>query len=81
MLSPIRAGKRRRVRRKRIMIVLQKGMFVFECDICGARFDHLEDEGGLTAAWVAARRQRWRAQKIGREWEHRCPECRAGLED
>jgi hypothetical protein len=62
------------------MILLQKGMFVFECDRCSARFERVEYEGGLTAAWVAARRQGWRAQKIGGEWEHKCSECGAGLD-
>jgi hypothetical protein len=62
------------------MIYQHDGRFVFECDGCSARFEHAEDEGGLTAAWVAARRDGWRARKIGGEWEHKCPKCGAGLD-
>jgi hypothetical protein len=59
-----------------IMIYQHDGRFIFECDACSNRFEHVEDEGGLTGAWVAARREGWRARKIGGEWEHnKCLKC------
>jgi hypothetical protein len=31
-----------------IMIYQHDGKFIFECDACSNRFEHVEDEGGLT---------------------------------
>ena len=55
------------------MIDRQGGDIVFECDECG---ESLESEtSDFNSAWNLAKRDGWRAKKIGTEWCHECPNC------
>jgi predicted RNA-binding Zn-ribbon protein involved in translation (DUF1610 family) len=55
------------------MIDRQNGNLVFECDQCG---EALESEtSDFSFAWNQAKRDGWRAKKIGAEWVHECPNC------
>jgi ribosomal protein L37AE/L43A len=52
----------------------QSGNLIFCCDSCDAQFKRpIEDEFDPT--WAAAKREGWRAQKIGQDWIHACPDC------
>jgi len=55
------------------MIDRQKGDLVFECDTCGETYESATSD--FSAAWNQAKRDGWRAKKIGSEWVHTCPVC------
>lgn len=55
------------------MIDRQGGDLVFECDSCS---ETLESEtSDFNSAWNRAKREGWRARKIGTEWVHECSHC------
>lgn len=56
------------------MIDRQGAKILFECDACDNVFES-EDHQEFTEAWTAAKRDGWRAKKIGSEWVHECPSC------
>lgn len=56
------------------MIDRQCGKIVIECDACDAVFPGASDE--WNEVWPAAKREGWRARKVGEEWVHTCPECK-----
>lgn len=50
------------------------GEFRFECDGCDTEpFDYTSED--FSEAWGAAKRDGWRAEKVGEEWLHLCPDC------
>ena len=55
------------------MIDRQGGDIVFECDTCGEVLESGTADFG--SAWNYAKREGWRARKIGTEWVHACPKC------
>jgi hypothetical protein len=55
------------------MSVQDHGDIIFECDGCGEALD--TGQVDFDSAWNFAKREGWRAKKIGLEWEHECPEC------
>jgi hypothetical protein len=55
------------------MITRQHGNLVFECDTCDEVLESATSDFG--AAWNQAKRDGWRAKKIGTEWVHECPNC------
>ena len=55
------------------MLDRQKGRVVFECDSCEATTE--SDTGDFNEAWAAAKRDGWKARKIGADWVHACPDC------
>ena len=56
------------------MIDRQNGDLVFECDSCG---EVLQTEtSDFNSAWNQAKRDGWRARKVGTEWAHECPNCK-----
>ena len=55
------------------MLDRQHGKIVFECD---SRNEVLETEAlDIDDALSILKRKQWKAQKIGRDWIHACPEC------
>lgn len=56
------------------MIDRQYDQIVFECDCCEETWE--SDTLEFNPAWVEARRQGWKAKKIGSDWLHACPECK-----
>jgi hypothetical protein len=57
-----------------VMIDLQGGKILIECDSCDEVFVGDEDTEFLEV-WGSARREGWRTKKIGDEWVHGCPRC------
>jgi len=55
------------------MIDRQGGDIVFECDSYGEVLETAISDFG--SAWNQAKRDGWRAKKIGTEWVHECPNC------
>jgi len=55
------------------MIDRQNGDVVFECDMCGEVLESATSD--FNSAWNQAKRDGWRAKKIGTEWAHECPKC------
>lgn len=55
------------------MIDRQNGDLVFECDECGETFESATSD--FNSAWNQAKRDGWRAKKIGTEWVHECQNC------
>lgn len=51
----------------------ESGVLTFECDTCDELFEWHNQE--FDSAWTDAKRQGWRAKKIGDEWVHTCPQC------
>jgi hypothetical protein len=51
----------------------QHGVMIFECDSCDETFEIGSDD--FSATWMAAKREGWKAEKIGDEWVHRCKGC------
>lgn len=56
------------------MIDRQGGKIVWECDSCDATFEW-DDPDDFQGGWNSAKRDGWRAKKIGDEWVHGCPRC------
>lgn len=55
------------------MIDRQNGDLVFECDTCGETLE--SGTSDFNSAWNQAKRDGWRAKKVGTEWVHECPNC------
>lgn len=55
------------------MIDYQGGAIVFECDSCDEVLE--SGQADFNSAWNLAKREGWRARKIGTEWVHECPGC------
>ncbi len=55
------------------MIDRQGGDVVFECDSCDEVLE--TEQADFNSAWNRAKREGWRARKIGTEWVHECPQC------
>lgn len=55
------------------MISREHNNVVFECDQCGEVLEGVTSD--FNSAWTRAKREGWRARKIGEDWEHRCPRC------
>lgn len=56
------------------MIDRQHGQMVYECDGCEATLETGESE--FNEALAMFRRDGWKADKVGDEWVHLCPDCR-----
>lgn len=54
------------------MIDRQHGEVVFECDSCNETLPTGETEFG--DAMALFRREGWRAEKVGEDWTHLCPQ-------
>ncbi|CCE05822.1 hypothetical protein BRAS3843_1480053 [Bradyrhizobium sp. STM 3843] len=55
------------------MIDRQAGQIIWQCDSCE---DVLETgTPDFDDARAIMQRKQWKAQKIGRDWIHACPEC------
>jgi hypothetical protein len=52
----------------------QHGFIIIACETCSETFEGESNE--WNEVWPAAKTEGWTAKKIGKEWEHRCPECR-----
>ena len=51
----------------------QHGNISFSCDSCN---DSIGTElSDFVDAWNFAKREGWKAQKIGKDWVHACPHC------
>jgi hypothetical protein len=57
------------------MIDRQGNRIVLECDSCEETFEGDED-AEWADVWAEAKREGWRAKKIGDEWVHGCGKCR-----
>jgi hypothetical protein len=55
------------------MIDRMDGDLVFHCDSCSECFESETDD--FKTAWENAKRDGWRAKKVGTEWVHECPNC------
>lgn len=55
------------------MIDRQHGEIVFECDGCDETIETGESE--WADARAEFRRNDWRAEKVGNDWTHLCPDC------
>ena len=55
------------------MIDRQGGDIVFQCDSCDEVLE--TNQADFNSAWNMAKRDGWRAKKIGTEWVHECPNC------
>ena len=55
------------------MIDRQGGDVVFECDSCDEVLE--TEQADFNSAWNLAKREGWRARKIGADWCHECPHC------
>lgn len=56
------------------MIDRQHGAIVYECDVCDSVLDTGESE--FSDALSQFRREGWKAERVGTEWTHLCPDCR-----
>ena len=50
------------------------GKIDIACDVCGEVRETGTDEWGV--AWPKAKDDGWRAEKIGKDWLHSCPDCK-----
>lgn len=50
-----------------------RGDITFECDRCEREFTLDSDDFDLT--WQAAKREGWKAEKVGKDWLHECTDC------
>lgn len=55
------------------MIDRQHGKIVYECDACEEPLETGERE--FKDALVIFRREGWKAERVGTEWVHTCPDC------
>lgn len=55
------------------MIDRQHGVIVLECDCCDRTFQGASGE--WNEVWPEAKREGWKARKIGHDWIHACPDC------
>lgn len=49
------------------------GDITFECDSCADEYETHEDNFDI--AWNMAKRDGWRARKVGNVWQHFCEDC------
>jgi hypothetical protein len=56
------------------MIDCQGAKVLIECDSCDEVFEG-EDRAEFAEVWLAAKRDGWKAKKIGNEWVHGYPRC------
>jgi hypothetical protein len=56
------------------MIDRQKDRIVVECDSCDETRAS-EDGETFTDFWNNAKRDGWKAKRIGADWLHACPQC------
>lgn len=56
------------------MIDRQHRAIVFECDACDETLETGESE--FPDAMAHFRRDGWKAEKVGTDWTHLCPDCR-----
>jgi hypothetical protein len=59
------------------MLDRQHGKIVFECDSCDAVL--ATETRDFDDVLAILKREQWKAQKIGQEWIHACPECELDL--
>jgi len=55
------------------MIDRSRGDITFECDKCATTLE--TKQADFNSAWNMAKRDGWRAKKIGTVWMHECPNC------
>jgi hypothetical protein len=55
------------------MIDRSHGDITFEYDYCDGTLE--TEQADFNSAWNMAKRDGWRAKKIGTEWVHECPNC------
>ena len=55
------------------MIDRQHGEIIYECDACDETLDTGESE--WADAMSVFRANAWRAEKVGSDWTHLCPNC------
>jgi hypothetical protein len=55
------------------MIDRQHGFILISCDSCDAVFEGASDE--WNEVWPEAKREGWKAKKVGGVWVHGCPDC------
>lgn len=55
------------------MIDRQGGDLVFECDSCNEVLE--SGTSDFNSVWNRAKREGWRAKKLGNDWVHACPQC------
>jgi hypothetical protein len=55
------------------MIDRQHGNVIVACDSCDETFTLDTDDFDTT--WSAAKREGWRAEKVGTLWLHACADC------
>jgi hypothetical protein len=61
------------------MIDTQNNHIVIECDACGGVFDSAAEGCGSLeweVVWPAAKREGWKARRIGGEWLQLCARCK-----
>ncbi len=58
------------------MIDRQGGQIIFCCDECDETYESGTHE--FNEAWTIAKRDGWRAYKLGEDWMHECPGCNDG---
>lgn len=51
----------------------QGGKIEISCDVCGQVRETGTDEWDV--AWGAAKRDGWKAEKVGKDWLHSCEDC------
>lgn len=56
------------------MIDRQHNQMVYECDACPETLETGESE--FSDALAMFRREGWKAERVGFEWTHLCPDCR-----
>lgn len=49
------------------------GQIELSCDVCGTVRETGTDD--WETAWPTAKRDGWKAQKIGKDWLHSCEDC------
>jgi Fe2+ or Zn2+ uptake regulation protein len=51
----------------------QHGYIIFECDSCNEVYE--VDHDDFDRAYAQVKQSGWKAIKIGKDWEHHCPDC------
>jgi hypothetical protein len=55
------------------MIERDRGDIKIICDVCGLVRETGTDEWDV--AWQTAKRDGWKAEKVGKDWLHACEDC------